>query len=46
MIARRISMNSSNKSNIRKLVNYLTDTQGIAERVQEVRITGCESESA
>ena len=45
MIARRISMNSSSKSNIRRLVAYLTDTQGIAERVQEVRITGCESES-
>ena len=45
MIARRISMNSSSKSNIRRLVAYLTDTLGIAERVQEVRITGCESES-
>lgn len=38
-------MNSSSKSNIRRLVAYLTDTQGIAERVQEVRITGCESEN-
>ena len=46
MIARRISMNSSSKGNIRRLVKYLTDTQGIAERVQEIRITGCESESA
>ena len=45
MIARRISMNSSNKSNIRRLIKYLTDTQGIEERVQEVRITECESEN-
>lgn len=46
MIARRISMNSSKKSNIRRLINYLTDTQGVSARVQEIRITGCESESA
>lgn len=39
-------MNSSSKSNIRRLIKYLTDTQGIAERVQEIRITGCESENA
>ena len=46
MIARRISMNSLKKSNIRRLINYLTDSQGVPARVQEVRITGCESENA
>lgn len=45
MIARRLRMNDASKSSILRLVNYLTQDQGLDCRVGAIRITGCESES-
>ncbi|AJE23498.1 TraI/MobA(P) family conjugative relaxase [Azotobacter chroococcum] len=45
MISKRIPMNSAKKSSFAGLVNYITNSQGISERVGEVRITNCQSES-
>ena len=42
MIARALRMNDATKSNVLKLVNYLTSSQGNAQRVQSVRISNCE----
>nr|WP_300777508.1 TraI/MobA(P) family conjugative relaxase [uncultured Akkermansia sp.] len=42
MIARALRMNNASKSNMLKLVNYLTSSQGNAQRVQSVRISNCE----
>lgn len=44
MIARSLRMNDSSKSNVTRLVNYLTDSQGHEQRVADVRITNCISE--
>ena len=46
MIARRLRMNTPSKSSITRLIAYLTNSQGSSNRVQDVRITGCESEDA
>lgn len=46
MIARHCRMNSTSKSSIRCLVNYLINDRGSSSRVQNIRITGCESEEA
>ena len=46
MIARRLRMNTPSKSSITRLIAYLTNSQGSSNRVQGVRITGCESEDA
>ena len=42
MIARALRMNNASKSNMLKLVSYLTSSQGNVQRVQSVRITNCE----
>ena len=44
MISKRIPMTSAKKSSFAGLVNYITNSQGISERVGEVRITNCQSE--
>lgn len=44
MIARRIRMNAASKSRCTHLIQYLIDTQGHESRVQDVRITNCDSE--
>lgn len=44
MIARRIHMNDVSKSRCTYLIQYLIDTQGHESRVQDVRITNCDSE--
>lgn len=41
MIAKRIPMNSAKKSSFAGLVKYITSSQGINERVGEVRVTNC-----
>lgn len=41
MISKRIPMKSAKKSSFTGLVKYITDSQGITERVGEVRITNC-----
>lgn len=46
MIARRLRMNTPSKSSITRLIAYLTNSQGSSNRVQTVRVTGCESEDA
>ena len=43
MIASRLRMNNASKSSITRLVSYLTNTQGKASRVLDMRITNCES---
>lgn len=44
MIAKRIPMNSAKKSSFAGLVKYITSSQGINERVGEVRVTNCQTE--
>lgn len=44
MISKRIPMKSAKKSSFVGLVKYITSSQGIEERVGEVRITNCQSE--
>lgn len=41
MISKRVPMNSAKKSSFTGLVNYISDTQGINERVGAVTITNC-----
>ena len=45
MIARRLRMNTPSKAAL-PADAYLTNSQGSSNRVQDVRITGCESEDA
>ncbi|MGE9765316.1 TraI/MobA(P) family conjugative relaxase [Pseudomonas sp. PDM20] len=44
MISKRIPMNSAKKSSFAGLVKYITGSQGINERVGDIRITNCVSE--
>lgn len=44
MIAKRIPMNSAKKSSFAGLVKYITSSQGINERVGQVRVTNCQTE--
>ena len=44
MIAKRIPMNSAKKSSFAGLVKYITSSQGINERVGEVRVSNCQSD--
>lgn len=46
MIARRLRMRSASKSNIRRLVAYLTDSQQHNQRVLSVRMSNCEADSS
>ncbi len=46
MIARHIPMKSVKKSDFAELVRYLTDTQDKNERVGEVTVTNCQSDTA
>lgn len=41
MIARRLRMNTASKSSVRRLISYLTSSQGHEHRVGEVRMTNC-----
>ncbi|EPG9766532.1 TraI/MobA(P) family conjugative relaxase [Escherichia coli] len=45
MISKRIPMNSAKKSSFAGLVNYITNSQGKNERVGEITITNCQSDS-
>lgn len=46
MIARSLRMNNATKSNIIRLVSYLTDSQGHDQRVQGIHLTNCDSDTA
>lgn len=46
MIARRLRLNTPSKSNICRLLAYLTETQDNEHRVQDINIVGCVSDTA
>ena len=43
MISKEIKMNDVGKSSFDRLVDYITDHQGNELRVQDVKITNCNS---
>lgn len=45
MIAKRIEFRNVNLSSFSKLINYITNSQGKNERVGEIKITNCQSET-
>ncbi|MCG7556062.1 TraI/MobA(P) family conjugative relaxase [Pseudoalteromonas sp. Of11M-6] len=45
MISKKVPMMNPRKSSFKNLVGYLTDSQGKVERLGEIRITNCHSES-
>lgn len=46
MISKRVPMENPDKSNVVKLVDYLSNSQGKQERVEAIRITNCGTQDA